>query len=101
MEHVNCCHEKDRFKHRTEETKNSLTKRLNIIEGQVRGIKQMIADDRYCSDVLIQLAAINKSIQSIGNSMLKDHIESCVIDEIKAGNNNIVDEVMDLFYRLQ
>ena len=55
-----CCKQNGRSTHRTEEEKKKLTKRLNIIEGQVRGVNQMIADDRYCADVLIQITAISK-----------------------------------------
>ena len=55
------CESCEKSTHRTEEEKKSLTKRLNIIEGQIRGIKQMIEDDRYCADILIQLSAISKS----------------------------------------
>ena len=56
--------------HRTDEEKKRLTKRLNIIEGQVRGVKQMIENDRYCDDVLTQLSAINKALESLENSIL-------------------------------
>ena len=74
------CSNKDRKStHRTEEEKVKLTKRLNIIEGQVRGINQMIANDRYCGDILIQIAAVNKSLQTIGNSILENHIKTCVV----------------------
>ena len=58
------CESCEKSTHRTEEEKKSLTKRLNIIEGQIRGIKQMIEDDRYCADILIQLSAISKSLES-------------------------------------
>ena len=81
--------------------KKSLTKRLNIIEGQIRGIKQMIEDDRYCADILIQLSAISKSLESVENSILESHIKSCVLTEIQSGNIEIIDEVMELFRRLR
>ena len=57
--------------HRTDEEKKDLTKRMNIIEGQIRGVKQMIEDDRYCSDILIQLSAINKAVESLKNMATK------------------------------
>ena len=72
--------------HRTDEEKKKLTKRLNIIEGQVRGVKQMIENDRYCDDVLTQLSAINKALESLENSILESHIATCVTYEIQSGN---------------
>lgn len=90
-----------RLKHRDCEEKRRLTKRLSIIEGQVRGIKQMIADDRYCDDVLIQLSAVDKSIKSLANSILEEHMHSCVVESIKNGNEEAIDEIIDLFKRFQ
>ena len=87
--------------HRSEIEKKKIIKRLNIIEGQVRGIKQMIENDRYCDDVLTQMSAINNSIESLENSILESHIKSCVLNQIKAGNLEIIDEVMELFKRLR
>lgn len=91
---------KVRLKHRTEEEKNELIKRLNIIEGQVNGVKQMINDDRYCNDVLIQISAIDKSLKSLGNKILKIHLSSCVVDDIKNDKLEVIDEVIDLFGKL-
>lgn len=87
--------------HRTDEEKKRLTKRLNIIEGQIRGIKQMIENDRYCDDVLTQLSAINKAIESLENSILESHIANCVTYEIQSGNLDIIEEVMDLIKRIR
>lgn len=85
--------------HRTDEEKKDLTKRMNIIEGQIRGVKQMIEDDRYCSDVLMQLSAINKAVESLENIILSSHVENCVVYEIQSGNLEIVDEMMELIRR--
>lgn len=93
--------ESKRKTHRTEEEKKNLTKRLNIIEGQVRGINQMIANDRYCDDILVQIAAVNKSLQTLGNSILENHIKTCVIHDIQMGNLDILDDVMKLIKKLQ
>lgn len=87
--------------YRTEEKKKSLTKRLNIIEGQIRGINQMVEDDRYCGDILIQIAAVNKSLQSLGNRILENHLKSCVTHDIKDGKLDIIDDVMKLIKKLQ
>lgn len=95
------CESCEKSTYRTEEEKKKLNKRLNIIEGQIRGIKQMIEDDRYCADILIQLSAINKSLESVENAILESHIKSCVLSEIQNGNADIIDEVMELFKRLR
>ena len=74
---------------------------LNICKGQIEGISKMIEDDRYCADILIQLSAISKSLESVENSILESHIKSCVLTEIQSGNTEIIDEVMELFRRLR
>lgn len=74
---------------------------MNIIEGQIRGVKQMIEDDRYCSDILIQLSAINKAVESLKNIILSSHVENCVVYEIQSGNLEIVDEMMELIKRIK
>ena len=87
-------------KYRSEDEKKDLTKRLKIIDGQVNGVIKMISEDRYCDDILIQLAALNKSIKSLGNKLLKTHLETCVVENIKNDHLEIIDEVIDLFGRL-
>ena len=96
-----CSMQNGKTTHRTDEEKKNLTKRLNIIEGQVRGINQMIADDRYCDDVLIQIAAVNKSLQTLGNSIFESHLNNCVVREIQMGNLDMLEDVMKLVKKLQ
>lgn len=98
----NCsnCNKCVRNTHRTEKEKNDLVRRLNVIEGQIKGIKQMLELDRNCDDVLIQVSAVSKSLQSFGNSMLKSHLSTCVVEKIKNDDNEVIDEVMDLFKKL-
>lgn len=93
-----CCCEVKTTK-RDETTKKKITKRLKTIEGQIRGVENMIENDTYCKDVLIQLLAINKSIKSLSTEILKSHLSSCVVDDIKKGNTEIIDEVMNLINR--
>lgn len=95
----NCCEEKKTY--RTEEDKKILINRLNRIEGQIRGISNMIQDDRYCDEILIQLSAIDKSIKSFANYMLDKHIKTCVKENILLGNDDVLDEIVDLFKRFQ
>ena len=86
---------------RSEEQKADFTRRLNRLIGQLGGIRKMIEEDRYCGDVLIQISAAEKALDSLGMAVIKSHLESCVVDEIQNGNIGVVDEVMELFKRLQ
>ena len=67
----------------------------------MNGIKNMIIDDRYCDDILIQLSAIDKSIKSLANLMLDNHIHSCVLNDVNKGNYEVLDEIVNLFKRFQ
>lgn len=89
------CHsEGARRSHHTPEVKNGLTSRLNRIEGQIRGIKGMIERDTYCDDVLNQLAAVQSALNSVGRLLLQEHMKSCVIERIEAGEHEVIDELM-------
>ena len=94
-----CCEEK--IKLRTDEEKKALIHRIHRISGQIQGIEKMIREDRYCDDILIQLSAVDKSIKSMANVLLDAHMHTCVVENIAAGNTEIVDEVIDLFRRFQ
>lgn len=95
-----CCNSKKKT-YRDEEEKKQLIKRLNIIEGQVRGIKQMIEDDRYCDDVLTQMLAVNKALESLENVILEKHLERCIAKQIKEGNTEVTEEIMNLFKKMR
>lgn len=86
--------------HRSTEEKKNIQTRLKKIEGQVRGVNKMIEDDRYCGDVLIQISAIEKSLKSVGNQILKSHLSTCVVRDIKNDKLEILDEVMELIKKL-
>lgn len=90
-----CC---ERHKHtpRSEEMQADLIKRLNRVTGQLGGIKTMIEDNRYCGDILTQLAAAESAIHSISSIVLKNHFETCVVEEIQSGNTDIIEEALDL-----
>ena len=85
---------------RTEEMQADLQRRLNRAIGQLNGIKQMVDDNRYCGEVLVQLSATRSAIQSIERIVLQNHLETCVVEEIRAGNDEIVQEAMDLIKRV-
>ncbi len=83
------------------DAKKKLINRMKRMIGQLNGIMKMIEDDRYCDDVLIQLSAVDKSIKSLANSILEEHMHSCVIESLKNGNKEAIDEIIDLFKRFQ
>lgn len=78
-----------------------LQNRLNRVIGQLNGIKKMLDDGRYCGDILIQVAASEKALENFGQILLKDHMETCVVEEIRKGNLQVVDEAIDLIQRLK
>ena len=84
---------------RSSELKNGVSRRINRAIGQLNGIKTMIDEDRYCGDVLIQLAAVESAVKAISREVMQDHLESCVVERIQSGDTEVIDEVMDLFKR--
>lgn len=74
--------------------------RLAKIEGQVRGVKAMVEDDRYCVDILTQVSAIQAALNSFNKELLARHIKSCVADDIREGNEEAVDELCELLKKL-
>lgn len=93
-----CCRYKS--KEREADLQDKLQKRLSRIVGQVNGVKAMIEDNRYCGDVLIQLAAIDSAVRSVERMVLENHLETCVVDEVRAGNDEIISEAMELIKRV-
>ena len=79
---------------------DDLLKRLNRIEGQVRGVKKMLEEDRYCVDILTQVSAINSALNSFNKVLLAEHIKSCVVDDIRAGKEEAVDELCATLQKL-
>ncbi|CDD23707.1 MAG: metal-sensing transcriptional repressor [Bacilli bacterium] len=103
---MECCsnynkNEKYKKTKRSDEDKNKLVTRINKLIGQMNGIKKMIEDDRYCDDILIQLSAIDKSIKSLANVILDNHMHTCLIENIENGNYEVINEIIDLFKRFQ
>ena len=88
------CHRKETP--RSAELQVDLQKRLNRVIGQLNGVKSMIEDNRYCGDVLTQLAAAESAVHSVSTIMLKNHLETCVVEQIERGNREVIDEVMQL-----
>ena len=86
---------------RSEEEKHLLNSRINKIAGQLNGVKKMIAADRYCDDILIQLSAVSSATRSLANTILENHMHSCVVADIQRGDLSSVDEIIALFKRFQ
>lgn len=74
--------------------REALLKRLNRIEGQVRGISRMVSEDAYCIDVLTQIAAVKSAVDQVGLLLLEDHIKHCVTDSVRAGEDAKVEELV-------
>ena len=92
-----CCH---KTKHRSDEEQKKLTHRLNRIEGQVRGLREMLQKDAYCPDILVQVAAANAALNAFTKELLANHIKTCVADDIRAGNDEVIDELVTTLQKL-
>ncbi len=90
---------KDNIK-RSEKLDADLISRLNRIEGQVRGIKGMIEKGVYCDDVLTQIAAVQSAMSSVSKLLLESHMRTCVIEKLKAGDRDVIDEFVKTVGRL-
>ena len=100
MEPKKCCCCSQRKKERTPEEYTKLIHRLNRIEGQIRGIKGMLEKNAYCTDILVQVAAVNSALNSFNKELLAEHIRTCVIEDIKAGKEDTVDDLVDTIKKL-
>lgn len=96
-EKKNCC---CKTKVRSEQEHKDLVNRLSRIEGQIRGIKNMVDNDAYCVDILTQVSAANAALNSFSKVLLTEHIKTCVVDDIKAGNNEKVEELTVMIQKL-
>jgi len=92
MENENCCCHKT--KTRTEKEYKDLLTRLNRIEGQIRGIRGMVENSAYCTDILTQSAAAAAALNAFNRELLASHIRSCVVQDIREGKDDVVDELM-------
>ncbi len=86
---------------RTKEEKKTIIHRLHRLIGQMKGIEKMIEENRYCDDILIQLAAIDKSIKGLANVLLEQHMHTCLIEQIQQEKYEGIDEIIELFKRFQ
>ena len=91
-----CCRHKDR----TPAEHKALVNRLSRIEGQVRGIRRMLDKDAYCVDILVQVAAVNSALNSFAKELLAQHISTCVANDLRAGSEEKLDELIKLLPKL-
>ena len=108
MEEKNCCEDtvilpaccSHKTKERGEKEYRELCNRLSRIEGQVRGVKKMLESNAYCTDILVQVAAVNAALNSFSKVLLANHIRTCVADDIRKGNDETIDELVALLQKL-
>ena len=83
------------------DVKSRNLKRLRRIEGQVRGLQKMIADDRYCADILTQISSVHEALRGVGRELMRNHLKHCATGAIRAGGreaDSMYDELVDLMY---
>ena len=96
MEEKDCC----RHKHREAEEYEALLKRLSRIEGQVRGVRGMVEKDAYCIDILTQASAAAAALNAFSKELLAEHIRTCVAQDIRAGKDETIDELVNTLQKL-
>jgi len=92
-----CC---DKKKKRSDKEYQSLINRLNRIEGQVRGIKGMVEGSAYCTDILVQVSAVNAALNAFNKELLANHIRTCVAEDIREGKDETIDELVATLQKL-
>ncbi len=91
-----CC----RHKHREAGEEAALIKRLNRIEGQVRGIRGMVENEAYCTDILTQVSAVQSALNAFSRELLSNHIHTCVVTDIQNGHLEVVDDLLATIQKL-
>ena len=84
------------------ETKASNLRRLRRIEGQVRGLQKMVEDDRYCADIITQVASVQEALRGVGRALMRNHLKHCAAAAIKQGDakaDAMYDELLELVYK--
>ena len=93
-----CC--SHRTKERTEQEHKALVNRLSRIEGQIRGIKNMVENDAYCTDIIMQVSAVTAALNSFNKELLATHIKGCVAEDIKMGREDTIDDLVKTLQKL-
>lgn len=87
-------------KNRSEEEKKALMVRLRRIEGQVRGIEKMVEEDQYCPNIVIQISAVSSALNSFAKELMTTHIQTCVVEDLRKGNEESIQELVKMVQRL-
>ncbi len=95
-----CCAKTPKQTLRSEEQKTKLIHRLNRVEGQIRGIRKMIEEDAYCTDVLTQSAAVGAAVNAFNRELLETHLYGCVARDLRAGEDEVIDELLLILKKL-
>lgn len=90
----------ERKAHHPDKFKSGLLVRMNRIEGQIKGISKMIEDDKYCDNILNQLTSVTQALNGVKKALLEVHIKSCVIDQLKEGKEEVVEELVSTIGRM-
>jgi DNA-binding FrmR family transcriptional regulator len=90
----------ERMSHHDDKTIKELVTRMNRIEGQIRGIKGMIERHVYCDDVLNQISSAQSALDGASRLLLEKHMKSCVKDQLQAGDEQVIDEVLKTIFRM-
>lgn len=93
-----CCCQKKTM--RSDEEQKKLINRLNRIEGQIRGIKLMVENNAYCTDILVQSAAVNAAVNAFNKVLISNHIKGCVVRDIKQEKYEVIDELVEILQKL-
>ena len=100
MEHCEGCAAHYKHTPRGEGEIKGLVNRLNRIMGQLNGIKKMVEENRYCGEVLVQVSAVESAVRAFGYQILEEHLATCVSEKIRAGDESIVSETVELIKKL-
>ena len=102
MEHKDCCQCEhcQKTKERSPEEYRSLMNRLKRIQGQLRGIENMLENNAYCTDIMVQTAAVTAALNSFNKQLLASHMKSCVAQNTREGNDEVIDELLDTLQKM-
>ena len=96
----NHCESSGRIKQRSEKEYRDLMNRLKRIEGQVRGLQNMLEQNAYCPDILVQVSAVNCALNSFSKTLLASHMRTCVLEDIRAGREETIDELVETLQKV-
>ena len=97
---MDCCHKPEHGHKTKERSEEEIKKLLNRIEGQIRGIYGMVERGAYCTDILVQSAAVTAAVNAFNKELLANHIRTCVAQDIRDGNDEVIDDLVDTLQKL-